>query len=196
MKVRTSFDAAPAKFAAQVNAELVNTKIYVSYLDTARQALDQIREYRDYDTSPRWQANYDLIYAQLLAYTARVYEYGAYLDRFLVHPKPVPVIKPGFLRLHRWSVHLNQETISSEVAQAFLDRSREMFDRVIIDHPGTPWAARAEWELSRKHGVNLKEHYIYFGPKPPKPPSRPSPPRPRPPSVPSIPVPRIPIPKL
>ena len=40
-------------------------------------------EARQHEASPRWQANYDLLYAQLIAYQARMYEYGAYLEEFL-----------------------------------------------------------------------------------------------------------------
>jgi len=57
-----------------------------------------------------------------------------------------------------------------------------MFNSVIEQHAGTPWAARAEWELSRGFGFDLQERYSYYGPRAPTPARSPRP--------------NVPIPKL
>lgn len=183
MELEYSFPARPDRFATAVRAEQEKKLIYLNYLDQAAKALESIRSHREKELSPRWQANYDLIYAQLLAYTARCYEYGAYLEQFLRNPKQVPFEKPKFLRLTSWRIRTTTSTVGGELTASYIQRSSEMFEQLIREHPGTPWAARAELELQRGFGFELREHYTYYGPRPPSKPS-------------STPRPKIPIPKL
>jgi hypothetical protein len=182
MELKYSFPVQPNRFAVAVKTELERKVIYLNYLDQAAKALEAIRSHRDKELSPRWQANYDLIYAQLLAYTARSYEYGASLERFILNPKQVPFEKPKFLRLSSWVIRASSSTVGGNLTASYVQRSSEMFEQLIQDHPGTPWAARAQWELERGFGFELREHYSYYGP--------------RPPSKPGTPRPKIPIPKL
>lgn len=183
MELEYSFPVRPDRFAAKVRAEQQKKLIYLNYLDQAAKALEAIRSYRNKELSPRWQANYDLIYAQLLAYTARCYEYGVYLEQFIRNPKHVPFEKPKFLRHTSWRIRTTTKTVGGELTDSYIQRSTEMFQQVIRDHPGTPWAARAELELQRGFGFELQEHYTYYGPRAPSKPS-------------STPRPKIPIPKL
>ena len=46
-----------------------------------------------------------------------------------------------------------------EDAQELRDKADELFREVIKDHPGTPYAARAQIELGRGYGVELFEDY-------------------------------------
>ena len=111
------------------------------------------------ESSPRWQANYDLLRAQILAYKVRMFEYGAYLEWFEKNPVTVPLTKPPDKRLVHWDITTRKETLTGELSQGHLERSRELFEQIIEDHPGTPWAARAEWELKRGFGVHMVPHY-------------------------------------
>ena len=49
--------------------------------------------------------------------------------------------------------------IAAQQSQQYIDRANELFQKVIDYHPGTPWAARAQWELRRGFGVHLTPHY-------------------------------------
>ena len=171
--MRLRFSADIPTFARQVAEEQEKAKLYVTYLHEAEQALDKLKSHREKEPYPRWQANYDLIYAQVLAYKVRVYEYGAYLEDFKKNPKQVPLKKPPNLTLARWDISHRQKTITGELTADYIARSRELFDRVLSDHAGTPWAARATWELKRGFGIELTE--VYHGPpnRNPKPPSGP-----------------------
>ena len=170
MTVRFSFTSNVAGFVNQVRVEQEKARQYIVYLDAAAKALEGIRKAREQETQPRWQANYDLIYAQVLAYTARTYEYGAYLEGFITKPKVVPFEKPGMVRLSSWHIRESKSTVGGDLTKTYVDRATEMFNNVVTDHPGTPWAARAEWELARGYAVELREHYSYYGPRPPSPP--------------------------
>ena len=152
----------PQAFAAQVRAEQAKAAVYVRYLHEAEQALEKIKSRRDNEPNPRWRANYDLLFAQVLAYKVRLYEYGAYLEAFVRNPKSVPFTKAPNLTLGRWDITHRTETITGEQTRSYIERSAQMFERVKKEHPGTPFAARAEFELSRGFGVELIEQY--YGP--------------------------------
>ncbi len=188
IEVRTSdFSPNPATFANQVKLELTKARLYVEYLHAAEQAMELLSEERRKEIYPRWQANYDLIFAQILAYKVRIYEYQAYLQHFMKEPKIVPLRKEdpkmiGHYSLAHWHIANRQETITGELTAAYIERSRKMFEKIKEEHAGTPWAERAELELSRGFGVELMPQYHFHDPRPRKP-GKPGPPR--------IPVPKI-----
>jgi len=182
----TSFSPNPRTFATQVQQEIAKAQLYVTYLHAAEQAMENLADARRKEIYPRWQANYDLIYAQILAYKVRIYEYMAYLQHFMKEPKVIPLRKEdpkkiGWYQLARWHIDYRTKTITGEQTASYIERSREMFKKVIEQHPGTPWAARAELELARGFGVELMPDYDYHDPRPRKP---------------GKPKPKIPIPKL
>ena len=173
-EIRREFSAKPAEFLQQAIKEKEKAATYLTYLDAAIKELERIRPMREAEESLRWQANYDLAYGQLLAYAARTYEYIATIDEFVKKPSKVPLVKPtedgraGRLELRRWRVHLSDQTIERGFTADLIDRSAVVFRKILEEHEGTPWAARAEWELNRGFGVRLAEEYRYVAPPRPK----------------------------
>jgi hypothetical protein len=165
--LRLQFSPSMEPFSKQVGEEQAKAKMYVTYLHEAEQALSALGKDRQRETYPRWQANYDLIYAQVLAYKVRVYEYGAYLEEFKKKPKEVPLTKKPNLKLAHWDIRHREKTITGDLTKEYIERSRTMFKQVIEQHAGTPWAARAEFELKRGFGIELVE--VYRGPPSNKP---------------------------
>ena len=159
IELRVSFSPDPQTFVKEVAAEHGKAKVYLQYLMQAEKTLEKIKPLRDEEPKPRWRANYDLTYAQMIAYQARVYEYGAYLDAFVKNPKVVPLKKSPDLRLLYWAVTTRAKTLTGDTIASHVKRASEIFKKVIKDHPGTPWAARAQWELNRGYGVDLVPHY-------------------------------------
>ena len=123
-----------------------------------QKALEKGAVHRRDEADPRWQANYDLIYAQLIAYQARIWEYGASLEAFIKNPSVVPLTKPPDLHLVHWNVAVRKETLTKE-SKPYIERAREVFELVMQNHPGTPWAARADGELTRGFGVDFQPEY-------------------------------------
>jgi hypothetical protein len=158
-EVRVHFSPDPANFARQVAIQIPRAKMYITYLGGAIQVLEQNRHLRDLESEIRWQANYDLMLAQLVAYQARLYEYMAYLQEFVRNPKIVPLTKPPNLRLTHWGIGTRKETITGEVIDPYVEKASKLFREVIELHPNTPWAARAQGELRRGYGVELRPHY-------------------------------------
>lgn len=160
--LRQHFSPDPAAFVKQVLAEQEKARLYTTYLHEAEQVLDKLHTARDREIYPRWRANYDLILAQVLAYKVRVYEYGAYLEEFKKNPKQAPFKKNPNLTLAYWAIRHRPQTVTGEKTLPYIERSKEMFARVMEEHAGTPWSARAQWELKRGFGIELQE--VYHGP--------------------------------
>lgn len=167
IEMRVNFSPRPDEFVQQARLEQAKAITYLAYLARVEQALFQLQPLREQEFSPRWEANYDLFAAQIVAYQARMFEYGAFLEFFLNNPKQVPFQKPPNLYLDHWAVRTRQEILVPEKTQSYIDRATDLFNAVINTHPGTPWAARAEIELSRGFGVELIE--VYDAPRPPPP---------------------------
>lgn len=159
IEMRVEFSTNPAEFLRQARTEQAKALLYLPYLARAQKELEKIRFLRQQEVSPRWQANYDIMYAQLIAYQARIYEYGAYLEYFIQHPKRSPLTKPPNLTLVSWDVRTRAQLLKADESQPYIDRATDLFQAVIRDHPGTPWAARADLELKRGFGVELIEDY-------------------------------------
>jgi hypothetical protein len=159
IEVRMSFSLNPVQFVKQARTEQAKAKVYLEYLHRAEMAMQQAAELREKETSPRWQANYDLIYAQIVAYQARIYEYGAYLEGFMRKPKVVPLTKGPNTKLVHWDITTRKQLVAESVSQPYIDKATTMFQQVIKNNPGTPWAARAKAELARGFGIDLVPDY-------------------------------------
>jgi len=168
INMREHFSMDDAEFRQQALKEMEDARKYVIYLDAAEKALEKLAEQRRKETYPRWQANYDLIYAQVLAYKVRIYQYGAYLQWWLDNPdkRPKKSIKPPNPRttLTRWDIRTRKEVIPTpnfpkEELDKYIAKSSELFKKVIADHAGTPWESRAKYELSRGFGVHLVQEW-------------------------------------
>jgi len=172
IELRLTFSTDYDTMFKQIAAEQKKAAEYLPYLAKAEAEVDKLEKLRQQESSPRWQANYDLLHAQLVAYQARVHEYAAYLDEFskdvqtyLKKPgdaknkfKP-PLAMKGEAKFMEWNIRNRQKTLAAEKIKPLVERSTAMFRQVMAEHAGTPWAARAEWELRRGFGVELIPDY-------------------------------------
>jgi hypothetical protein len=158
VEMRMHFAPTYPEFVRQARMEQAKAREYLIYLARVQKALEKGAVHRRDEADPRWQANYDLIYAQLIAYQARIWEYGASLEAFIKNPSVVPLTKPPDLHLVHWNVAVRKETLTKE-SKPYIERAREVFELVMQNHPGTPWAARADGELTRGFGVDFQPEY-------------------------------------
>ena len=157
VEMRWHWSPKPAEFITQLRVERNKAVLHMRYMGAAQKALEAGKILREQEASPRWQANYDLIYAQLVAYQARMYEYGAFLEYFAKNPRVVP-LKVGEARLVHWTARTIPR-IMTEESKPYIAKSKLLFDAVKKNYPNTPWAARANWELKRGWGVDFAPHY-------------------------------------
>lgn len=157
--MRHHFSIDRPKFAAEVNAELGKAQRYIIYLDDREKDMEKLARMRDAEPNPRWRANYDLIVAQIVAYKVRMYEYGVYLQDFINNPKPIKNPGGAARPTTHWELTTRAKVLTLEKTGSYIEKSKTLFARVIKEHPGTPYASRAEWELKRGFGVDLVEDH-------------------------------------
>jgi hypothetical protein len=97
-------------------------------------------------TGPRWQAGFDLALGRAAAIKARIDGYNAMLA----------ILKRGrnFERAEstRWRLAPSEATEAGSSVERLIEKARTNLDRVIREHPGTPWAHLARQELEGKFG--------------------------------------------
>jgi len=102
-------------------------------------------------TGARWQAGYDLAMGQVLAAKARLDGYNAMLA----------VLKQGKNFANpdstRWVLEPADEIAASSALDKMAKNSRTYLNRVVSEHPGTPWAEIAQRELCYPAGWKLVE---------------------------------------
>jgi len=157
--VQVTFPIAPQEF---VKAALANQKTalgMLQYYEQAERALEKLKPLRNREYTPRWRANYDLMYAQIITYKVRIYEYGAYLEAFMKQPKLIKNPLGATKKTTHWDIRTRAETMTGDKTKDYVVMAKKMLEDVIKEHAGTPWAARAQWELARGFGVELIEAF-------------------------------------
>ncbi len=183
------FSRIPARYFPQVSTRLERIKGTLDALTIAQMRLAAVAKLRDQEPSQRWRANYDLIMAQLFAYRVRLFEYGIGLGQFA---KMVPTRKFKNPKANAWAVghRADQLILPTPEQEQFLkvtgdqlksahQAALDRLAKVQTDHPNTPWANRAKWELARKFGVRFAE--VVVTPPPPRPKNTKPTPKPSPP---------------
>ena len=104
-------------------------------------------------TKPRWQAGYDLSMGRVLALKVRTEGYNAILAK----------AKQGMrfedLKNDTWRLVPSEEVSVSSTLEAQAKAGKEYLERVVSEHPGTPWALLAKIELQQPFGWKWQEMY-------------------------------------
>lgn len=187
------FTTKPGQYLPKVKKRIEQILQIAALLGRAQASLDRVRDLRPREPSLRWRANFDLMDAQLAWYRLRLFEYALGLDQFVKTELPKRLqAKPDqtHWRIRESSdgklimpdaVQAKMLGVSAEDLQAAHDRAVAGLQQVIDDHPGSPWARRAEWELKRRFGLSINTWK--YTPSPPRPNRGP---RPKPPPVPKL----------
>ena len=130
-------------------------------VDAAMIPMEKAAPQRDREPSRRWRAHYDLMLGRLLALRVRCVEYNSACAKLR---KELPKFqKPGS---NAWRLEPSDEIVSGERAKAASKEAVVLLERVVKDHPGTPWADLASRELSAPFGFRWVEYTL---PPPPRP---------------------------
>lgn len=106
---------------------------------------------RDQLTSPRWQAGFDLALGRSLAARARAEGYNAMLaalGRGRTFENQASTT---------WYLEPADTIEAGSVYQKMADKAREILQRVVKEHPDTPWAKEAEEDLRTAMGWKWRE---------------------------------------
>jgi len=160
VEVRTDqFPIDRAEFARVANTEMKKASDLIKYLQEAQKALESVADHRNREKSPRWRANYDLIYAQCISYQARLQEYGWYMAEFIQTPKAIKNPLGPARPTNGWDVRTVPRLLKPEVTQATREKADALFRVIQKEYAGTPWAARASEELGRGYGIEIFEDF-------------------------------------
>ena len=113
---------------------------------------------RDKENSLRWQAGYDLAMGRLLAVKVRTESYNA----MLAQAKRGLKFKEE--KNNTWVLEPSDEISVGSQLEKMAARAKMYLDRVVADHPGTPWAMLAQREMKDKLGWKWKEEFTDLSP--------------------------------
>jgi hypothetical protein len=113
---------------------------------------------REKEQSPRWQAGFDLAVGRVLAASVRTSTYNAMLA----------AAKRGLKfkdeKNNTWVLEPSDEISVGSAYQKQSDKAKMFLERVVKDHPDTPWSLLAEKELKQPLGWTWKEEYTNLNP--------------------------------
>ncbi len=139
---------------------------------------------REEELSPRWQAGFDLAMGRAIAAKVRAESYNAMLALIKTKLKFDPPKNAQSPQNNTWQLKPADATETGSQDAKLLARAKMYLNRVVDEHPGTPWAMLAERELATPIGWRWEQSYTR--PPQPRPPrtamnnnnNRPDPPQP------------------
>jgi hypothetical protein len=119
--------------------------------------MEELEKLRDREPEKRWQANYDLMLAQVVTYQIKSYEYRACLAEMINNP-PRPKVMPTPDLIVEWEMnHSRERKADKSKTEKKYAEAKRLLELVIERHPKTPWADLAQDELNRGFGVQRGE---------------------------------------
>lgn len=132
------------------------TAIWEHELETIHERLKAGELHREQETSPRWQVGFDLALGRTLAMRARAMSLSLTLARGHAG------LSPKDAETNTWVVTPEKLDHTSN-AMNLVDESKEYLQRVVEEHPDTPWAWLAQRELAQPFGWSWQERSIVAG---------------------------------
>jgi hypothetical protein len=117
------------------------------FLGELHAMLEMGEKHRDRLDSDRWRAGFDLAMGRVLAMRVRAYGYNAMLAEMKSSPKPFE--KQGS---NQWKLEPYEDISAGATVRKMHKQALEYLNRVIDEHPDTPWALMAQVELSEPLG--------------------------------------------
>jgi hypothetical protein len=137
--------------------EIEKTTLKLNTLLQIQSRLEELRKLRDREPEKRWQAHYDLMLAQTVAFQVKAYEYRSLMASIVKSP-PVLKRQPAPDLVVTWVVDHSKTPLAprNETAKKYAEAERLLKD-VIFRHPKTPWADLAQDTLDRGFSVQLND---------------------------------------
>jgi hypothetical protein len=157
MFYRRHFPINPEEMIPAANKAGVLSTERLNVLLAIQKKLESIEKLRDREPEKRWQANYDLMLAQVVAYQVKSYEYRALMEEMIKNP-PHPKLMPNPNLMVQWEINHSQDRKAPKerTEKKYLEATR-LLKEVIAKHPKTPWADLAQDTLNRGLGVRRDE---------------------------------------
>ncbi len=112
------------------------------FLQDLQGILEQGEKHRDKLDSDRWRASYDLAMGRVLAMRVRAFGYNSVLAEMKANPK-----RFANADNNQWRLEPSEEITAGAAVKRMHDKAMGYLNRVVNEHPGTPWAFLAQVEL-------------------------------------------------
>jgi hypothetical protein len=142
---------------AQFVNDLFNAQKQAARLEPEINQLFQILKQgevdREQEDIPRWQAGYDLAMGRILALKVRTESYNAMLAQA---KRGIPTEKK---ESNTFTLVKSQEVDVGSHLEGLAEKARMYLNRVLTEHPETPWALLAQRELNTPLGWEWRESF-------------------------------------
>ncbi|MEZ6061897.1 MAG: VWA domain-containing protein [Planctomycetaceae bacterium] len=117
------------------------------HLQELQNLLEAGENHREKLDTDRWRASYDLALGRVLAMRVRAYGYNAMLAEMKSSPRPFQTAGSN-----QWRLEPSDDVDAGAAVRRVHKKALDYLNRVIDEHPGTPWAFLAQVELSEPLG--------------------------------------------
>ena len=157
MLYRRDFPIEPADLVTAAIPEVEKASVKLNLLLEIQNRLEAMRKIRDREPEKRWQAHYDLMLAQTVAFQVKAYEYRALMASIAKAP-PLPKRQPAADLVVTWVVDHSKAPLApkNETSKKYAEAER-LLKEIVIRHAKTPWADLAQDTLDRGFSVVLNE---------------------------------------
>jgi hypothetical protein len=150
---RDGFSINPEEMVPSATEAIAIASARLTILLAMQKKLESIKLARDRETEKRWQAHYDLMLAQIVAYQIKAYEYRYQLEQ-LIKTRPRPKATPTPTLSVWWAIgHSKTPAAPKEFTAKKYTEAERLFKDVIARYPKTPWADLAQDELNRGFSI-------------------------------------------
>jgi len=161
---RRGYSIDPAESQKEILEEVPRAQERLKRYMAMEQRLKAAKPLRDREPDKRWQAHYDLMLGQIVAYEVKAYEYLACLDEMAdlmrkgqLKPSKMPIKDQLTVN---WVINHSQrqKAPKAETEKKYAE-AKQLLQAVIKNHPNTPWADLAQDEMNRGFGCQRDEEH-------------------------------------
>lgn len=142
-----------AQFASELTEAQKQAAVLEPRLNRLFAILKQGEDDRSNEEVPRWQAGYDLAMGRTLAALVRTSTYNAVLA------KAKRGLQPTNPKHNTWTIAPAREVAISRDLKMASEKAQQYLERVVEQHPETPWAFLASRELRKPLGWKWRDSY-------------------------------------
>ncbi len=162
---RYAYPISPEQLLMEIDQDLPVVTERLNVLIAIEKRLRGLEKLRNRETEKRWQAAYDLMLGQIVAYQIKAYEYRANLLEMQARP-PKPAKMPTPELTVQWRLnHSKEMKAPKEKTEKVYVEAMRLLTEVIKNHPNTPWADLAQDEINRGFSVHRDEWHHRHDPR-------------------------------
>ena len=166
-----------AAFANAAQSQVARASKAMNLTNEAIELMEKVKPERAKEATQRWRAGYDLALAQLYIFRIRLFQYLLAMDKH-ANNMPAPqnpkanewnfwwdkdsVVVPDEAQFERLKAAFGMKMTREEYLEMVKTEETAAIERlkaILTEHPGTPWARRAETEINWGFGFRVGDRH-------------------------------------